>query len=219
MAITAVQAAEIHLDDDKLVVSGVDDSLGIGAFDVVLTYDSDVTIDSVEGLSGFMVAANIKNEEGTTIIAGISTQGMTGTISVATVGRSGTGAVDVTVRSLANTKGDPIVIVNPEFSGDMPIQAPTSSGGPTTGATSTTTSRPSEVTPAPTAESDLDPGQSEVPTVSETAITSGTPLTPGSTDVAARTESAPPNTPKAGFGPVIAAISLLAVIVLKRKPY
>lgn len=212
MAITTVQAAEVYLEGDTLVVAGVDDSLGLGAFDVVLTYGNDVTVNSTEGLSGFMVATNVKNDEGITVIAGISTEGLTGDIPVATVKRSGTGTIDVTVRMLANTRGDPITFTNPEFSGDTPTPQPTVSSSPTG---TTPTAQPT-TTAAPSVQEQGTPG---VPAATQTVIVSATSATPDVTDVAVVAESTPSGTPKAGLPPVIAAISLLAVLVLKRKSY
>ncbi|MCT8337765.1 hypothetical protein FKB36_09790 [Methanoculleus sp. Afa-1] len=212
IAVTTVQAAEVSLEDDRLVVTGVDDSLGLGAFDVILTYGNDVTVDSTEGLSGFMVAANVKNDEGVAIVAGISTEGMTGTVPVATVKRSGTGIVDVTVRMLANTRGDPIPFTDPEFSGNTPTPHPSVSSSPTE-----TTLPTAAVTPTLTAEPVREQDPSGVPAATQTTTVSDSPMTSGVTEVVEVAESIPLDTPKAGLPSVIAAISLLAVMILKRK--
>jgi hypothetical protein len=218
IATTTVQAAEVTLEDDRLVVTGIDDSLGLGAFDVVLTYGNDVIVDSTDGLSGFLVAANIKNDEGVTIIAGISTEGLTGTVPVATVKSSGAGTIDVTVRMLANTRGDPIPFANPEFSGDTPTPQPTVSGNPTE---TTPTILPTiTVAPTLTAERVQEQGTHGVPAATQTVTVTGTPANPGVTDdVTTIAESTPSNTPKAALPPAIAALALLAVIILKRKSY
>ncbi len=218
IAMTTVQAAEVHLEDGKLVATGVDDSLGLGAFDIVLTYDNDVTIDSVDGLSGFMVVANVKNEEGTAVVAGISTEGLTGTIPVATVKRSGTGMIDTTVRMLANTKGDPITFTNSEFSDELPTQQPSSSGSKTEAAP-ITTSGSGEAAPTQTAEASREQGQPEVPSATQAVTTTGTPVTTKATDFAKTGESNPLETPKAALPAFIAVVSFLTVIVLKRKTY
>jgi len=217
IAVTTVQAAEVHLEGDTLVVAGIEDSLGLGAFDVVLTYGNDVAVDSTDGLSGFMVAANVKNGEGITVIAGISTEGLTGTIPVATVKRSGAGTIDVTVRMLANTQGDPIAFTNPEFPGNTPTPQPTVSGSPT-GATPR--AQPTiTVTPTRTAERVQEQGTPGVPAATQTVITPDTPATPDVTDVAVAAESTPSGTPKAGLPLFVAALSLFTVLILKRKSY
>ncbi len=217
IAVTTVQAAEVTLEGDRLVVTGIDDSLGLGAFDVVLTYGNDVTVDSADGLSGFLIAANIRNDEGVTVIAGISTEGLTGTVPVATVKSSGAGTIDVTVRMLANTRGDPIPFVNPEFSGDTPTPQPTVSSSPT--GTTPTILPTITVAPTLTAERVQEQGTYGVPAATQTVTVAGTPVNPGVTDVTPIAESTPLNNPKAGLPPVIAALALLAVMILKRKPY
>lgn len=127
--VTAAGAADVVLENNILVVKGVDDSIGLGAFSVVLTYTGNVSIQSVDGESGFMVASNILNEESQTFIAGISTVGKTGDIPVASITSTGSGAIEVSVRELANVKGDPISYTNEEFTGSVPTQV--SGGGDT----------------------------------------------------------------------------------------
>ncbi len=145
---TTAQAAEVRLTDGQLIVAGVDDSIGLGGFDVVLSYGSDVSIISVESLSGFLVARNIQNNRGMTIIAGISAEGLTGDIPVASVEVEGTGPVTISVRDLGNTRGDPIAFTNPEFSGTIPTSGPSASGD--TQGSGSTTLAPTQVPPAVT---------------------------------------------------------------------
>ena len=121
VAFTAVQAAEVYLDDGQLIVAGVDDSIGLGAFDVVLSYGPDVSITSAKGLSGFLVVENIQNIDGTTIIVGISTDGLTGDVPVASVATEGTGSITITIRELSNARGDPIGFTNPTTSVDTTV--------------------------------------------------------------------------------------------------
>ncbi|WFN34711.1 hypothetical protein L1S32_00895 [Methanogenium sp. S4BF] len=118
--VTSAGAADIVLEDDTLIVKGVDDSIGLGAFSVVLTYAGNVSIQSVDGAPGFMVASNILNDEFQTFIAGIATEGQTGDIPVASVRTTGAGDIVVYVRELANVKGDPISYTNEEFTGAVP---------------------------------------------------------------------------------------------------
>lgn len=218
ITIATVQAAEVHFEDDRLVVAGVDDSLGLGAFDFILTYGDDVTINSVDGLSGFMVAANIKNEEGVAIVAGISTEGLTEKIPVATVKRSGTGAIGITTRMLANTKGDPITIANPETAGSVPTQQPPS-GDSTARTPPITTSSPIETIPIQSVEDDWEQNQSEATVATQTVTTLGTPMATKATDVVETAKSVQSEGLKTTLTPIIAIASLLIVLVLKRKIY
>ncbi len=218
MAITTVQAAEIYLDDDKLVIAGVDDSLGLGAFDVVLTYGNGVIIDSVDGLSGFMVVANVKNEEGIAVVAGVSTEGLTGTIPVATVKRSGIETINVAVRMLANTKGDPIAFTNPELSDSTSNQQPPPDSGKTT-VIPITTSNSGGGAPTQTTMASQGQGQSETPVTAQTMGALGTPVTAKTTDAAKTEEPTPSGTQRTASSLAIAAVALLAVMVLKRKSY
>ena len=121
VSFTAAQAAEVRLTDGQLIVAGVDDSIGLGGFDVVLSYGTDVSITSVEPLSGFLVAENIRNDKGMTIIAGISTEGLTGDIPVASVGVEGTGPITISVRDLGNTRGIPSPSLTRNLAGQFPL--------------------------------------------------------------------------------------------------
>jgi len=177
----------VVLDNNTLLVKGVDDGIGLGAFSVVLSYTGNVSIQSVEGESGFMVASNIQNDDFQTFIAGIATEGKTGDIQVATVRTEGTGDIDVLLRELANVNGDPITCTNEEFGGLVP--APESDSGISVSEISV--SQPEEtpivtpVTPTETATEDM---------VSETEIPVDTLVpttTPSATQVALNDDDSP----------------------------
>ncbi|MDE4909014.1 hypothetical protein L0665_10380 [Methanogenium marinum] len=121
--VSNVGAADVALENNTLLVKGVDDSIGLGAFSVVLTYSGNLSVQSVEGESGFMVASNIQNTKYETFIAGISGEGLTGDIPVASVSTTGSGVIEVSVRELVNVKGDPISFTNEEFIGVVPTPA------------------------------------------------------------------------------------------------
>lgn len=158
--IATVQAADVRLDGTELVVDGVDDSLGLGAVDIVLQYGSDVSVTSVTALPGFMTVENIKNDDGMTIIAAISTEGKTGDVPVATVLTEGNGTVTISVRELANGMGDPIPYSNPTFTGTIP---PGGSDAPVE-----TTTHP---TSAPSSSGSSDNGGKTVsPVTAETSV-------------------------------------------------
>lgn len=185
-SIAAVQAAEVRLDETHLVVAGVDDSLGLGAVDVVLQYGSDVKVSSVTALPGFLTVENIKNDLGMTVIAAISTDGKTGDVPVATVLTEGNGTVAISVRVLANTKGDPIPYANPTFTGTIP------SGGSENPVETTTTTT---MTPTPGGQSGST-GDGGASVTSETtagageAVTATATATTGSTSLVTDTVSA-----------------------------
>jgi len=215
VSFTAVQAAEVRLADGQLIVAGVDDSIGLGAFDVVLSYGSDVSVTSVEGLPGFLVVDNIRNDEGMTIIAGISTEGLTGDVPVASVGVEGTGPITINVRELGNTRGDPIPFTNPEFGGTIPTQGPSSSGSGSAPSASAGTPLPTATTaPAGTLQP-TETGTKPVQTAAATTVVQQeSPIEPqGTPEERAGAES----TPKAALPALLALSAVLTVIILKRK--
>lgn len=184
MASTAA-AAEIRLDGTQLIVMGVDDDFGLGAVDVVLEYGSDVSVTSVTALNGFMTVENIRNGDGMTVIAAISTEGRTGDVPVATVLTEGNGAVTVTVRHLTNVWGDPIEYTNQDFSGTIPsagsatpatTTAPAATQSPTVIQTAAPLEAAAPITP------EQDPAQGETP-----VLTTATPSTAGVEPVASVT--------------------------------
>jgi len=227
VSFTAVQAAEVRLADGQLTVAGVDDSIGLGAFDVVLSYGPDVSIISVEGLPGFLVASNILNDEGMTIIAGISADGLTGDVPVASVAVEGTGSIAIAVRELANSRGDPIPFTNPAFGGTTPTPVPPTPGS-TSGSGSSVTSEGggSVSTPALTPTSTTTAAPGETPQAVETGSTPA--VTAATTTAAQAGATTQPlespeagetagSTPKAGLPVLIALFSVMIVVVLNRK--
>lgn len=113
-------AAEVVVENGTLQVNGVDEGSGLGAVSVVLVYGGNLSVQSVNGDSGFMVASNIKNENFQTFIAGISTEGRTGNVEFASVVTTGVGNIEVLVRELTDVKGDAIPYSNNEFTGTVP---------------------------------------------------------------------------------------------------
>lgn len=223
VAFASAQAAEIRLTDGQLIVAGVDDSIGLGAFDVVLSYGPDVSVTSVEGLSGFMVAGNIQNAEGITIIAGISAEGRAGDVPVASVKTEGTGPITISVRELGNSRGDPIPVTNSEFEGTIPTAVPTTSGSPPGGAPgSGSTSLSPTVTALPTVTAapgetpqTAETAQATIVTATATPMVSGesTPLSQATPETGETTA----HTPQATFPALIALVAVLTVIILNRK--
>jgi len=220
VSFTAAQAAEVRLTDGQLIVAGVDDSIGLGGFDVVLSYGPDVSVTSVEPLSGFLVAENIRNDKGMTIIAGISTEGLTGDIPVASVGVEGTGPITISVRDLGNTRGDPIPFTNPEFSGTIPTPGPSQSGSASGGGSSATPASTQVSLPATTTAPAGTPQPTETETTPATTATATTTTEQASPtksqetpDGITETES----TPKAALPALLVLSAVLIVMILKRK--
>jgi hypothetical protein len=220
---TAVQAAEVRLADGQLIVAGVDDSIGLGGFDVVLSYGPDVSVTSVEGLSGFLVASNIQNDAGMTVIAGISADGLTGDVPVASVQVEGTGPIAIAVRELGNARGDPIAFTNPTFGGTIPTPgtpAPGTPGTPTPGSVTPVS------TPAGTPQTTVTPALGETgqtaenePTMTVTVTTSTTLQEESPTQFGETPESQdlPESTPKAALPVLITLFAVLAVVILNGK--
>ncbi|MEN6513285.1 hypothetical protein [Methanoculleus sp.] len=204
----------MRLADGQLIVAGVDDSIGLGAFDVVLSYGSDVSVTSVEGLPGFLVADNIRNDEGMTIIAGISADGLTGDVAVASVKTEGTGPITITVRELGNSRGDPIAFTNPAFGGTIPTPGPPSSGSGSAPSASAGTPLPTTTAPTGTPQP-TETGTKTVQTAAATtAVEQESPIEPqGTPEGGAGAES----TPKAALPVLLALSAVLTVIILKRK--
>lgn len=114
--------AEVRIDDGKIIAFGVDDSLGLSAFNVVLEYDSSTHVDSVEAVDPYILVANIENEKGLTRIAGYSTDFSgnypKGDIEIASIVVNGTGITEIYVNELVNDQGDPISCANHAYSAD-----------------------------------------------------------------------------------------------------
>jgi len=222
---TAVQAAEVRLADGQLIVAGVDDSIGLGDFDVVLSYGPDVSVTSVERLSGFLVVSNIQNDAGMTVIAGISADGLTGDVPVASVQVEGTGPIAITVRELGNARGDPIAFTNPTFGGTIPTPETPAPGIPAPG-TPTPGSVTPVSTPAGTPQTTVTPAPGETgqttenePTMTVTATTSTALQEESPTQFGETPESQdlPESTPKAALPVLITLFAVLAVVILNGK--
>jgi hypothetical protein len=219
MSLTAAQAAEVHLDGGQLIVAGVNDSIGLGGFDVVLSYGPDTSVTSVEPLSGFLVAENIRNDERMTIIAGISAEGLTGDIPVASVQVEGTGSITVSVRDLGNSRGDPIPFTNPEFTGAIPAPESSTSGNAPVGGS--VTSAPTQVslptkTTGPAGTSQLTETKI-TPALTTEATTMETQVPPVASQETPEGGVKAESTPKAILPALVAFSAVFIVMVLKRK--
>lgn len=219
VSFTAVQAAEVRLVDGQLVVAGVDDSIGLGVFDVVLSYGPDISVTSVEPLSGFLVAKNIRNDKGMTIIAGISVDGLTGDIPVASVKVEGTGSIVISVRDLGNIKGDPIAFTNLKFSGMIPTSGSSTpestSGSESATPASTQFSLPATTTVPVKALQPTEVGRT--PALMTEATTIPTQVPPVESQETPERKTEAKGTPKAALPSLLAFSAILTVMILKRK--
>lgn len=216
----AAGAAEITLENDVISVNGVDDNEGLGAFSIVLAYGGNVSIVSVEGDSGFLVASNIQNEKFETLIAGISGEGITGDIPVASITKTGTGDIEIFVRELVNAKGDSIPFTNPVYEGEVP-GSPSEDIGQTQ--QSVTLNPEEDVTPTPDMTIESSPVPTEI--ALDTPVATSEPLetiepTPSSTDsdvqVVPETETEVPQT-QSPLGIIIVLIAIGSVFIFKKE--
>lgn len=216
----AAGAAEITLEGDVISVNGVDDNEGLGAFSIVLAYGGNVSIVSVEGDSGFLVASNIQNEKYETLIAGISGEGITGDIPVALITKTGTGDIEIFVRELVNAKGDSIPFTNPVYEEEVP-DSPSEEIIPTQ--QSVTLSPEEDATPTP----DITTKPSPVPTgvALDTSVVTSEPMetietTSSSTDngvqVVPETETEVPQT-QSPLGIIVVLIAIGSVFIFIKE--
>lgn len=105
--ITPVFAADVVLQNNTLVVTDVQDSLGLGGFHIILRHDDSLTVTSVEGIAPFIVSPNIQADN--VNIAGIqASELLTGDVPVALVEYTGNGTFTIDVIELINSLSNPL---------------------------------------------------------------------------------------------------------------
>ncbi len=131
---SAVTAVEIAIESDQLVVKDFDDSIGLGAFSVVIGYDpAKTSVTEVTFIEPFTGATNVQQVEKRIRVSGFTVQPqLTGDIPVARMVYEGEGRFDVYVDTLVNSKGDSVSTVNPTYDQGFPASPNTK---PTTDAT------------------------------------------------------------------------------------
>jgi len=146
--VSTVSATGVVVESDQLIVRNFDDSIGLGAFSVVLGYDpAKTTVTEVTFIEPFIGAANIQPDEKTVRVSGFTVDsGLTGDIPVARVVYEGEGLFDVYVNTFVNARGDIVATANPTYGGETPVSSGTQ---PTT----VPTVVPTASIPAPTATS------------------------------------------------------------------
>lgn len=225
--VSAASAAEVVIESDQLVVKGFDDSIGLGAFSVVLGYDpAKTTVAEVTFIEPFIGATNIQPDEKTVRISGFTVESaLTGDVPVARVIYEGEGLFDVYVNTCVNARGDSVAVANPAYDGESPVSpgtpattAPTVA--PTTG-TPTTTATQQPVTPQATGTART--GSVDTPALPQQQQT-GIPALQGTTEpVVTQTGSSetPAQTP-AARSPLPPALGIFAFAIvlftLKRNP-
>lgn len=143
--VSAVSAAEVVIESDQLVVKGFDDSIGLGAFSIVLGYDpAKTTVTEITFIEPFTGATNIQPDVKTARVSGFTVETeLTGDIPVARVVYEGEGLFDVYVNTFVNARGDSVAVANPAYGGEPQVPAGTQpttvpTAEPTTGAPTTT---------------------------------------------------------------------------------
>ncbi len=221
--VPTLSAAEIVVESDQLIVKDFEDSIGLGAFSIVLGYDpAKTTVTEVTFIEPFAGATNIQTDKKTVRISGFTVQPqLTGDIPIAQVVYEGEGLFDVYVNTFVNAQGDPVATVHSAYSeripdlpgtqppGTQPTAQPTDSIQ-----TSVTTQRPT--TPPTTRTVPVD---SEDTLASEDTLTPSqqteTPKTPGDVEhVASQTDSSGiPTQTAATKSPLTPAFSIFAIVI------
>lgn len=120
--VSVVNGAEVVVESDQLIVKGFDDSIGLGAFSVVLGYDpAKITVTECTFVEPFTGATNIQPDERTVRISGFTVQSQVmGDIPVARIAHEGEGLFNVYVNTLVNARGDTVATTNPVYDKETP---------------------------------------------------------------------------------------------------
>ena len=115
--VPTLRAAEVAVESDQLVVKGFDDSIGLGAFSIVLGYDpAKTTVTEVAFIEPFNGATNIQPDKKTVRVSGFTVQPqLTGYIPVARIVYEGEDLFDVYVKTFVNAQGDTVATANPTY--------------------------------------------------------------------------------------------------------
>jgi len=226
--VTAVDATEVLVESNQLVVKDFDDSIGLGAFSVVIGYDpTKTTVTEVTFIEPFTGATNIQPNEKTIRVSGFTVQPqLTGDIPIARLGYEGEERFDVYVDTFVNFRGDSISIVNPAY--DQGSPGSTTTTKPTLGSTTQPSGGYQTATPV-TASQTIRLGLTETITQGseETPITS-TPRQLGDSDMPSNVECEStvadnPGTPtgatsaKSPLPPILAVLAFVVVLFSLRK--
>lgn len=224
--VSVVSAAEVVVESDQLIVKGLDDSIGLGAFSIVLGYDpARTTVTEVTFIEPFTGATNIQPDEKTVRISGFTVEsGLTGDIPVARIVYEGEGLFDVYVNTLVNVQGDAVETSNSAYGGEAPVspgtqQTTVPTVAPTTGAlTPAATLQPE----TPQATGTVLAGSANTPALPQQQQT-GVPETPAGVEPTVTetgSSGAPAQTPAAGsiLPPALAIFGFAIVLFgLKRN--
>lgn len=215
--VVSAGATEVVLRDGVLIAEGLNDEYGLGAFNIVLVYGSDVSFEMGEWIQPYSGAINIQNQDGITRIGGLTTssEAPTGDVSLIRLGVNGSGAVAIYVNEFYNAMGDPIKTVNPPYGVDAAEPVP---GDVTpTPITTVVTQRPettpeSDETPVSQIESPTSAEQGEIPIVTEGPIQ--TSKAQGIGTVATQTsEVSPASTTEPPKSPLNSTLFIYALLI------
>jgi len=221
--VTAVSAAEVVVESDQLIVKGFEDSIGLGAFSVVLGYDpAKTTVTECTFIEPFAGATNIQPDEKTVRISGFTVQSQVmRDIPVARIVYEGEGLFDVYVNTLVNARGDTIATTNPAYNRDTPASPGTQpTAGPTTLPTGSAQTSIATQIPTTTQQQSPLPGTSSAPadvgTPASVQQQTGAPETPGSVEpvVAEAGSSGTPVQTHAAKSPLSPAIGIFAFAIV-----
>nr|WP_303716136.1 hypothetical protein [Methanoculleus marisnigri] len=229
--VSAVSAAEVVIESDQLVVKGFDDSIGLGAFSIVLGYDpARTTVTEVTFTEPFTGATNIQPDEKTVRISGFTVEsGLTGDIPVARIVYEGEGLFDVYVNTLVNVQGDAVETSNSAYGGEAPVSpgtqqttVPTAESTGTAQASGGTSAGASQQsTPQATGTVQAGSTDTPAPTQQQPTGSSGIPESIEPTVAQAGSSGTPAQTPAAGslLPPALAIFGFVFILfALKRNP-
>ncbi len=165
--VSAASATEVVVESDQLIVKGFDDSIGLGAFSVVIWYDpAKTTVTEVAFIDPFVGATNVQPDEKTVRVSGFTVESqLAGDIPLARLVYEGEGRFDVYVNTFVNARGDTIATTNSAYDKETPVSPGTQ---PTTppAVEPTVGAQTPAVTPQPTsppATGTVSPGSADTP--------------------------------------------------------
>lgn len=214
--VSGVTAVEVIIESDQLVVKDFDDSIGLGAFSVVISYDpTKTTVTEVTFTEPFTGATNIQPDEKTIRISGFTVQSqLTGDIPIAQMVYEGERRFGIYVNTLVNSKGDSVSLVNPTYNQGSPASPSTK---PTANSATGTTGDSLTVATI-TASQTVNPRATEAITERNEGTSTPSPYRQvGGTASPSDVKSAPTNTKDPGASeqtPVVKSPLSLSLVVL-----
>jgi hypothetical protein len=225
--IPAVSATEILVESNQLVVKEFDDSIGLGAFSVVISYDpAKTTVTDVVFIEPFTGATNIQPDEKTIRVSGFTVRPqLTGNIPIARMVYEGEERFTVYVDTFVNSRGDDVSTINSAYDEEPPTSP---SAKPTTGSITESTDDPQTVTTvttprtsSPQATGTILQGSEDTPPASTHQQTGDSGLSDGVeptlTDAKGMGEPAQTQAAKSPMPPILGILAFLVVLTCLRR--